>query len=157
MFPRYNQKTDAWIDAPSANGVKVEVVSPVTGNIAIMTFQRAIGLPVFVAVNVKKKGDLPGDIAAEIQQAIVADSTKGLFSGETTAGFNKGGYDIGEVVPVGRLYTPVNKVLGKYGDSYIVTLTIGLSAGAQGLTPIQPTIAQLATFEAANIAVTVTP
>ncbi|CAI8993116.1 baseplate J/gp47 family protein [Pseudomonas sp. IT-P218] len=157
MFPRYNQKTDAWIDAPGANGVKVEVVSPVTGNTAVMTFQRAIGLPVFVAVNVKKKGDLPGDIAAEIQQAIVADSTKGLFAGETTTGFNRGGYDIGEVVPVGRLYTPVNKVLGKYGDSYIVTLTIGLSAGTQGLTPIQPTIAQLATFEAANIAVTVTP
>lgn len=157
MFPRYNAKTETWVDAPGSSGVKVSVTSPVTGNQAIMTFQRAIGLPVYVAVNVKKKGDLPGDIAAEIQQAIVADSTKGLFSGETTSGFNKNGYDIGEVVPVGRLYTPVNKVLGKYGDSYIVTLTIGLSAGAQGLTPIQPTIAQLATFEVANIAVTVTP
>ncbi|MNG02191.1 hypothetical protein D3C84_852040 [compost metagenome] len=56
---------------------------------------------------------------------------------------------------MGRQYTPVNKVLGKYGDSYIESLTIGLSAVAQGLTPIQPTIAQVATFEADNIAVTV--
>jgi hypothetical protein len=157
MFPRYNQKADTWIDAPGANGVKVSVTSPKTGNIAIMTFQRAIGLPVFVAVNVKKKGSLPDDIGAQIQQAIIADSTKGLFAGETTDGFNKNGYDIGETVPVGRLYTPVNKVLGKYGDSYIVTLTIGLSAVAQGLTPIQPTVTQLATFDADNIAVTVTP
>lgn len=157
MFPRYNNKTDTWVDAPGSTGVKVDVTSPVTGNQAVMTFQRAAGLAVYVAVNVKKKGDLPSDIAAQIQQAIVADSTKGLFSGESTIGFNKNGYDIGEVVPVGRLYTPVNKVLGKYGDSYIVTLTIGLSAGAQGLTPIQPTIAQLATFDADNIVVTVTP
>ncbi|NMX42960.1 phage baseplate protein [Pseudomonas sp. WS 5407] len=157
MFPRYNQKTDTWIDDPGANGVKVNVTSPVTGNIAAMTFQRAIGLPIFPAITIQKKGNLPDDIAVQISSAIIADATKELFAGEATTGFNQGGYDIGEIVPVGRLYTPVNKVLGKYGDSYISSLTIGLSAGAQGLAPIQPTIAQLATFDADNIAVTVTP
>ena len=157
MLPRYSAKTDTWIDVPGPNGVKVDVVSPVTGNKAVMTFQRATGLPIFVALSVQKEGDLPSDIETQIKNAIVADSTRSLFNGETTTGFNKGGYDIGEKVVPGRLYTPVNKILGKYGDSYVTALTIGLSAGAQGLTPIQPTIAQIATFDADNIAVTVIP
>jgi hypothetical protein len=157
MLPRYSVKTDTWVDAPGANGVKVVGVSPATGNQYTVTFQRASGLPVFVSVTYQKIGNLPGDIDDQIRQAIVADSTRKLFSGETTQGFNKNGYDIGEKVVPGRLYTPVNKVLGKYGDSYVTALTIGLSAISQSLTPIQPTIAQIATFDADNIAVTVTP
>lgn len=157
MLPRYNSKTDTWIDAPGANGVKVDVVSPVTGNKSVMTFQRATGLPIFVAITVQKEGDLPSEIEDLLRAAVIADSTRSLFSGETSTGFNRGGYDIGEKVPPGRLYTPVNKVLGLYGDSYITSLTIGLSALAQGLTPIQPTISQIATFDAENISITVLP
>lgn len=157
MLPRYSVKTDTWVDAQGANGVKVVGVSPVTGNQYTVTFQRASGLPIFVEMEVQKEGDLPSDIEDQIKQAIIADSTRLLFNGETTAGFNRGGYDIGEKVVAGRLYTPVNKILGKYGDSYVTSLTIGLSAITQGLTPIQPTIAQIATFDADNIAVTVTP
>ena len=157
MLPRYSVKTDTWVDAPGANGVKAVGVSPATGNPYTMTFQRASGLPIFVALTYQKVGDLPSDIDDQLKQAIVADSTRRLFNGETTVGFNRGGYDIGEKVAPGRLYTPVNKILGKYGDSYVTSLTIGLSAIAQGLTPIQPTIAQIATFDVDNIAVTVTP
>lgn len=157
LYPRYSSKTDTWIDPPGSNGVKVEVVSPVTGNVATMTFQRAIALPIYVAVEYKQIGLLPSDIDEEIKAAVIADSAMTLFAGDTISGFNKAGYDIGEVVPVGRLYTPVNKVLGKYGDSYITSLTIGLSAGSQGATPIQPGIAQIASFDADNIAVTVAP
>jgi hypothetical protein len=156
MYPRYSTKTDTWVDDPGATGVKVEVTSAATGNVETMTFQRAVGLPIHVALNVKKVGNLPSDIEERLQQAIIKDSTKTLFSGESVSGFNQGGYDIGELVPVGRLYTPVNKVLGQYGDSYIISLTIGLTAGSQGVTPIQPGIAQMATFDADNIVVTVT-
>ncbi|WP_282376311.1 baseplate J/gp47 family protein [Pseudomonas sp. PS01302] len=156
LYPRYSTKTDTWVDAPGATGVKVEVISPRTGNRETMTFQRAVSLPVHVELNIKRVGNLPSDIYAQLQKAIIEDSTKTLFSGETVTGFNQGGYDIGELVPVGRLYTPVNKVLGQYGDSYILSLTIGLSAESQGLTPIQPGIAQMATFDAANISVLVT-
>lgn len=157
MLPRYSVKTDTWVDAPGANGVKVSGVSPATGNPYTMTFQRASGLPIFVALTYQKVGDLPSDIDDQLKQAIVADSTRRLFNGETTAGFNRGGYDIGEKVAPGRLYTPVNKILGKYGDSYVTSLTIGLSPTAQGLAPIQPTIAQIATFDVDNIAATVIP
>ena len=157
MLPRYSVKTDTWVDAPGVNGVKVDVISPVTGNKAVMTFQRATGLPIYVDLVIQQEGDLPSDIETQIKKAIVADSTRSLFAGETTIGFNKGGYDIGEKVVAGRLYTPVNKVLGKYGDSYVTSLEIGLSATEHGSTPIQPTIAQIATFDADNIAITVTP
>jgi hypothetical protein len=156
MYPRYSAKTDTWVDPPGATGVKVEVTSAVTGNIETMTFQRAIGLPIHVALNIKRVGVLPSDIEDRLRDAIIEDSTKTLFAGESVTGFNQGGYDIGELVPVGRLYTPVNKTLGQYGDSYIVSLTIGRTAGSQGATPIQPGIAEMATFDPENIVVTVT-
>ena len=155
MYPRYSTKTDTWVDPPGATGVKVQITSPSTGNIETMTFQRAVALPIYVSVTVQRKGNLPSDIEQRIKDAIVEDSTKKLFSGDQVKGFNQGGYDIGEVVPVGRLYTPINKVLGQYGDSYITSLTIGMSAGSQGVTPIQPGIAELATFDPDNITVSV--
>ncbi|MDH0758003.1 baseplate J/gp47 family protein [Pseudomonas juntendi] len=155
MYPRYSTKTDTWVDPPGASGVKVKIVSPSTGNTETMTFQRAVALPIYVNVVVQRKGNLPSDIEQRIKDAIVEDSTRKLFAGDEVTGFNQGGYDIGEIVPVGRLYTPVNKVLGQYGDSYITTLTIGRSAGSQGVTPIQPGIAELATFDPDNITVSV--
>ncbi len=155
MYPRYSTKTDSWVDPPGATGVKVQITSPSTGNNETMTFQRAVALPIYVSVGVQRKGNLPSDIEQRIIDAIVEDSTKTLFADDQVKGFNQGGYDIGEVVPVGRLYTPVNKVLGQYGDSYITSLTIGLSAGSLGVTPIQPGIAELATFDPDNITVSV--
>lgn len=155
MYPRYSTKTDTWVDPPGTTGVKVQITSPSTGNLETMTFQRAVALPIYVSVAVQRKGNLPSDIEQRIKDAIVEDSTKKLFSDDQVKGFNQGGYDIGEVVPVGRLYTPVNKVLGQYGDSYITSLTIGLSADSQGVTPIQPGIAELATFDPDNITVSV--
>lgn len=155
MYPRYSTKTDTWVDPPGASGVKVKIVSPSTGNTETMTFQRAVALPIYGNVVVQRKGNLPSDIEQRIKDAIVEDSTRKLFADDEVTGFNQGGYDIGEIVPVGRLYTPVNKVLGQYGDSYITTLTIGRSAGSQGVTPIQPGIAELATFDPDNITVSV--
>lgn len=151
LYPRYSKKNDAWIDPPGTSGVKVQVVSPKTGNQETMTFQRATGLAIFVKVEYQQKGALPSDIGDRIKSAILADSTRTLFNGESTQGFNKGGYDIGEVVPPGRLYTPVNKVLGLYGDSYATNITIGLSASSLGSSIIQPGIAQIPTFDSDNI------
>ncbi len=155
MYPRYSTKTDTWVDPPGASGVKVKIVSPSTGNTETMTFQRAVALPIYVNVVVQRKGNLPSDIEQRIKNAIVEDSTRKLFANDEVTGFNKSGYATGEIVPVGRLYTPVNKVLGQYGDSYITTLTIGRSPGSQGVTPIQPGIAELATFHPDNITVSV--
>lgn len=155
MYPRWDVETDQWIDT-LPNGVKVDVTSPVTGNVAPITFQRATSLPIFVKVDIKKIGLLPSDIDTRIKNAILADSSKDLFEGDSASlGFNQNGYDIGEVVPAGRLYTPVNKVLGLYGDSYATSITIGTSAGSLSGSPVQPAYNQIAEFDADNITVTV--
>lgn len=156
MYPRYDEVGEAWIDPPGTNGVKVDVTSPVTGNTKNITFQRAIALQIYPVIQIKQVGTLPSDIGQRIKDAIIADSSKELFGDDSAGiGFNQGGYDIGEVVPVGRLYTPVNKVLGLYGDSYATSITIGTSAGSQASTPIQPAYNQLPTFDEDNISVTV--
>lgn len=155
MFPRWNEQTETWVDPKGSNGILVYVQSPVTGLVNPITFQRAIAKSIYVSVKIQRKGILPGNINELVIQAIIADSTKSLFEGNSLIGFNQGGYDIGEVVPVGRLYTPVNKVLGLYGDSYVTEIAIGTSAGALSAATIQPAYNELATFDEDNIVVTV--
>lgn len=155
MFPRWNEQTETWVDPKGSNGILVYVQSPVTGLVNPITFQRAIAKSIYVSVKIQRKGILPGNINELVIQAIIADSTKSLFEGNSLIGFNQGGYDIGEVVPVGRIYTPVNKVLGLYGDSYVTEIAIGTSAGALSAATIQPAYNELATFDEDNIVVTV--
>lgn len=138
------------------NQVEVPYTSSVTGNTVTMRFQRALALPIYTVIQVKRKGRLPDDIADRIKKAVVADSKRTLFAGDTSVGFNQGGYDIGEIVPPGRLYTPTNKILGQYGDSYVTGITIGTSAASQGTAPIQPAYNQLPVFDEDNITVQVT-
>ena len=155
MFPRWNEQTETWIDPKGSNGILVYVQSPVTGLVNPITFQRAIAKSIYADIKIQRKGILPGNINDLVIKAIIADATKSLFEGAGVNGFNQGGYDIGEVVPVGRLYTPVNKVLGLYGDSYVTSITIGTSAGALSAATIQPAYNELATFDEDNIVVTV--
>lgn len=155
MFPRWNEQTETWVDPKGSNGILVYVQSPVTGLVNPITFQRAIAKSIYADIKIQRKGILPGNINDLIIKAIIADATKSLFEGTGVSGFNQGGYDIGEVVPVGRLYTPVNKVLGLYGDSYVTSITIGTSAGALSAATIQPAYNELATFDEDNIVVTV--
>lgn len=156
MFPRYNDTADTWIDSPGSNGVQVDVTSPRTGNTKNITFQRAIALPVYIRYNIKQVGTLPSDIGKRIIEATIKDSTKSLFGDDGgSIGFNQNGYDIGEVVPVGRFYTPANKVLGQYGDSYVTSITIGTAPGSLSANTIQPGYNQLPTFVEANISVVV--
>lgn len=151
----YGKKTPGvgLFSGTGSNAVTVNYVSPTTGNAKAIKFQRALALNIFIRVAIKQIGSLPEDLQSEIGQAIVEDAQKKLLNGQVSLGFNQGGYDIGEVVPVGRLYTPVNKVLGQYGDSYVTGITIGTSAGSLAATPIQPAYNQLATFNPANVTV----
>lgn len=155
MFPRWNEQTETWVDPQGTNGILIYVESPVTGLVNPITFQRAIAKSIYVRVSIQRKGILPGNINELVIQAVIADATKSLFEGNSLIGFNQGGYDIGEVVPVGRLYTPINKVLGLYGDSYVTSITIGTSAGELSAATIQPAYNELATFDEDNIVVTV--
>lgn len=70
----------------------------------------------------KNDGSLPSTVADEIKDAIVQFGAGTLI--DPACGFVADGFDIGESVPYFTVSTPVNKVLGSYGNSYIQTLTV---------------------------------
>lgn len=96
-------------------------------NTKTITFSRPIYVDIIVVVSVTDDGSLPGTAAQEIEDAIISYAGGTLTDPE--CGFNTLGFDIGEDVPISRMYTPINSVIGKYGNSYVSTLTLqGLSS-----------------------------
>lgn len=94
----------------------------------LITFSRPIYIDMTVVVDVIDDGTLPITVDSEIKQAIVDYSEGDLVAAE--CGFNVKGFAIGEDVPVSRINTPINQVIGKYGNSYVTGLTVnGLSVG----------------------------
>lgn len=128
--------------------VEVEITSPATGNIKTIRFSRPDYINIVIVVDIENDGTLPPD-AADLVTAAILDYVGGdLLS--PSCGFNGSGFDIGEDVPISRMYTPINQVIGQYGNSYVNTLTLNGS-------PSNVTIAfnELSRFTEANITVTI--
>lgn len=103
--------------------VSVTVTSPkYPTNQKVIKFSRPIAVDMTIAVTVKNDGTLPSTVADEIKDAIVQFGAGTLI--DPACGFVADGFDIGESVPYFTVSTPVNKVLGSYGNSYIQTLTV---------------------------------
>lgn len=103
--------------------VSVTVTSPkYPTNTKAIKFSRPIAVDMVIAVTVKNDGSLPSTVADEIKDAIVRFGAGTLI--DPACGFVSDGFDIGESVPYFTVSTPVNKVLGSYGNSYIQTLTV---------------------------------
>ncbi|MGL5223573.1 MAG: baseplate J/gp47 family protein [Plesiomonas shigelloides] len=103
--------------------VSVTVTSPkYPTNQKVIKFSRPIAVDMVITVTVKNDGSLPSTVADEIKDAIVQFGAGTLIDPE--CGFVSDGFDIGESVPYFTVSTPVNKVLGSYGNSYIQTLTV---------------------------------
>lgn len=103
--------------------VSVTVTSPkYPTNQKVIKFSRPIAVDMVIAVTVKNDGSLPSTVADEIKDAIVQFGAGTLI--DPACGFVSDGFDIGESVPYFTVSTPVNKVLGSYGNSYIQTLTV---------------------------------
>ncbi|PWC10642.1 phage baseplate protein [Brenneria roseae subsp. americana] len=85
---------------------------------------------------------------AEIKQAIIDYSLNGF---PETNGFAKQGFRIGETVGAGRLFTPVNKIVGN--DDYVAAITVGASADDVTHSTIPIAFNQLAVFSADGIEV----
>ncbi|MGL5776086.1 MAG: baseplate J/gp47 family protein [Aeromonas veronii] len=103
--------------------VSVTVTSPkYPTNQKVVKFSRPIAVDMVIAVTVKNDGSLPSTVADEIKDAIVQFGAGTLI--DPACGFVSDGFDIGESVPYFTVSTPVNKVLGSYGNSYIQTLTV---------------------------------
>lgn len=82
----------------------------------------------------------------DIKSAIVDYSVYGFLE---TTGFAKTGFRIGEDIAAGRLYTPLNKIVGN--DDYVASILIGTSASDITHTLLELEFYQLGVFDADNI------
>ena len=99
------------------------VTSPtITTHQQLITFGRPLYVDVAVVVDIKGDGTLPDDLGSQIKDAIISFAAGDSPSGED--GFKTTGFDIGESVPISTMYTPINQVIGRYGNSYVTSLTL---------------------------------
>jgi len=145
------------------NRTNVVIGTPVIVNTqtpAGRTFSAVLFRPtlvnIFIEVDVTQEGDLPSDIVDQVKEAIIEYTEPSLFEGDDVEGFNKTGFGIGEEVPPGRFYTPVNKTLGLYGASFATEIRVGLSFAAANTTVEPIAFNELSAYELANIDVTIT-
>tara|TARA_R110000772_G_scaffold109924_3_gene213338 strand:- start:7153 stop:8367 length:1215 start_codon:yes stop_codon:yes gene_type:complete len=148
IFRKKNPGCKLFASGTSVNVADVYDVYP--SNKKDITFSRPTYVEAIVTVNVQSDGTLPNDADEQIKQAIVDYSAGELVAAE--CGFNVLGFDIGEDVPVSRIGTPVNQIIGKYGNSYLTGLTVNtLSFG--GIVPIA--VNELSRWTIANVTVTI--
>lgn len=117
----------------AATGVSVVVTSPTyPTNTKTIKFSRPVYVDMTVVVEVKDDGTLPSQavLLEEIQTAFT-EFTTGVLT-PTEDGFKQNGFGIGESVPYTVAQTPILSVIGKYGNSYINTMT--LNGGTSNVT-----------------------
>ena len=91
-----------------------------------------------MVVEVVNDGSLPSNANDLIEQAILEFTNGELIPDDV--GFKRAGFDIGENVPISTMMTPVNKIIGQYGNSYIKSLTLnGVSTGVLEISPFELT------------------
>lgn len=131
--------------------VSVDVTSPAyPTNIKTIKFSRPLYVDMVVAITLKNDGTLPSQTALEpeIQEAFIEFVDGDLIP--TEFGFKVNGFDIGESVPYSTLFTPINKVIGAYGNSYVQAMTVN-----GGMTNVTINANQLSRWTTANITVTI--
>lgn len=107
---------------------EVEVTSPkYPANKKIIRASRPIYIDMNVVMNIADDGTLPADVDQLIKEAVMEFAAGDLIPADV--GFKISGFDIGESVPYSTMFTPINKVIGSYGNSYVSLLEInGASA-----------------------------
>jgi uncharacterized phage protein gp47/JayE len=131
--------------------VEVTVTSPkYPTNTKVIRFSRPIAVDMVIVIDIVDDGTLPGNVDQLIKDAIIEYTNGELLPADV--GFNIQGFNIGENVPLSRINTPINNVIGSYGNSYINGLDInGQTTGA-----VTINFNKLARFSDANITVNVT-
>ncbi|RIY41939.1 baseplate J/gp47 family protein [Neopusillimonas maritima] len=114
----------------NGDGTEVQewVTSPtIATHQQLITFGRPLYVDIDVVVDIKDDGTLPDDLEQQVKDAIISFAAGESPSG--TDGFKTTGFDIGESVPISTMYTPINQIIGRYGNSYVTSLTLdGVSA-----------------------------
>ncbi|CPR20600.1 baseplate J/gp47 family protein [Brenneria goodwinii] len=130
------------------NKTSVDTTTPVKKQPFNATFFR----PEYVSIHVKVaivSESLSSADDDNIKAAIVDYSVYGFLE---TSGFAKTGFRIGEDVAAGRLYTPINKIVGN--DDYVGSILIGTSDSDITHTLLDLAFYQLGVFNADNIEIT---
>lgn len=108
---------------PAATPVNVIVTSPLySWNTKEIKYSRPDYIDMVITVTVVNDGSLPGNADQLIKDAILEYSQGVLV--DASCGFRQVPYTIGENVVFSGLYTPINHVIGQYGNSYVNGLTL---------------------------------
>ena len=126
-----------------------DVYDKYPNNAATITFSRPGYIDMLLDIDIIDDGTLPSDAAQLIKDAIISYSQGELIN--SSVGFNATGFDIGDGVPVRRIDTPINQVIGSYGNSYINSLDV--NGYTSGIVPIA--FNQLSRWDESNIIVTI--
>jgi hypothetical protein len=113
-----------------------------------ITFSRPVYVDMIVNVTIKNDGTLPSTIEDLIGDAILEYAQGTLI--DESQGFNSTGFEIGENVPVLSMMTPINSVIGSYGNSYVTSLTVNGSSGGE----VSIDYAELSRWTSDNVTVT---
>lgn len=128
--------------------VSVDVTSPTyPDNVKTIKFSRPVYVDMVVAITIHNDGTLPSNTPDLIRTAFLEFVDGDLIP--TEYGFKPDGFDIGETVPYSTLYTPINQVIGQYGNSYVQAMTVN-----GGTTNIAIAFNQLSRWTSSNITVT---
>ncbi|QDP56512.1 MAG: putative baseplate protein J [Prokaryotic dsDNA virus sp.] len=131
IFIKKNPGCDLYI---AGTPVTVEgVYDRYPNNATTITFSRPIYVDMMLIINITDDGSLPVDVEDLIKAAII-DYTQGSLI-DSEVGFNSTGFDIGDNVPVRRLDTPINQVIGQYGNAFINTMSV--NGYTSGVVPIE--------------------
>lgn len=138
----------ALLDQPGTP-FEVLVTSPqYPTNQKLIRASRPIYVDMTIAVEVTDDGTLPAGVDQEIIEAFLEFANGDLVPADV--GFKITGFDIGESVPYSTMFTPINKVIGAYGNSYVSSLTLN-----GGTSNVSIDFNELSRWTSANITVTV--
>lgn len=129
------------------NEITSNTMTPL-GNPLSITYFRPDLVTIFVDITISTT-DLSDSAKEDIADAIVEFSVSGL-TGQGD-GFTRRGFQIGERVAAGRLYTPVNEIVADQG--FVESIFVGTSASPSG-TSVAMAFNELAVFDTSNITVT---
>ena len=145
----YIKKNPGVLLNQSGTPVSTTVISPkYPTNSKLVRWATPLYLDMVIAVTVKNDGTLPSNIADLIDEAFLEFTVGTLVPAGD--GFKQTGFDIGESVPYLTLTTPINKVLGEFGNSYIQSFTV-----SGGTSNVAIAFNQLSRWTASNISTTV--
>lgn len=118
-------------------------------NQKLIRASRPIYVDMIVVIQIAGDGTLPPDADQRIKDAVMEFAAGDLIPADV--GFKISGFDIGETVPYSTLFTPINQVIGSYGNSYVTLLQLN---GAQANVVINYN--QMSRWTSDNITVVVT-